>query len=573
MRKLRLVLFGTLFAAIAVALACGGGKETAAPAPAAKPAAPAAAPAAPAAAPVPALIQPAAQAPAAAAKPKYGGIMVSRENNESTTWDPHKTHTEKAPVALAFDRLFRPIYAGKECGLFPSEAQLAESWRWVEGGNTLEVTIRKGVRFQDAPPVSGRELVADDVVASFKSLFKRLPFARAVAGFVTDVVKVDQYTVRFVLKQPFGEFIDAISFHSAAVMPLEAAGPDGEFQFGELKHTGTGPFMFEDLRPGSVIKMVKNPNYWQKSLPYLDGMDILYIADEVVALAAMRGGRLDGTEISQSELVKQIKDSPGTLVTTICGWDSAQSLWMNVQKAPFNDVRVRRAVAMSIDRDGFNRSLYQGLGIPRYSPVHSWFPDLRLGLTDYPAETQKSLRYDPQGAKQLLAQAGYPNGITAPLVTWAGFRNFVPMAEALAAMLETGGIKTQLNVMTREQYADVFFLRPKPEYDGMAIAYNSSNTVYETLYSYFHSSSGRNRSLINDPVLDKLLEGVVGESDAAKGKQLIREVQLYLADKQYRIELPQSPYMGVWQSYVKNVTYKMTGYSPVEFYQWTWLDK
>lgn len=507
-------------------------------------------------------------------KVKFGGVFRFRTIADPKSFDNADQNSDRQFSSLISDHLVAKYRQGPPtCKMFPLEPLLAESWSWSDDGKELVVKIHEGVHFQDAPPVNGREVVAQDVVNTFKRLMKRLPYMKSASKVVDDIVALDKYRVQFKLKAPNAEFIDTVFAASPSqIVAVEAAGADDTFQWEEHVHTGNGPYQLEEFRPESIMRFSRNPNYWQKGIPRFDGVEIYNIKDENAALAALQGGRLDGTEIYTPAIIARMKTLPD-LQLTYCAYPSSMVLWLANDKPPFNDVRVRRAVSMALNKDVLNQVVWSGLGTLRWTMVHG---DLEgaMELKDFPPEVRKYLQFDPKLAKKLLAEAGYPKGLTTKLLFQS--RPGTPeasMAEAIAAMLSEVGIKVRLDPLDSGKYRATFSGKPKPQYEGMALAVSSANTIDEAGFSYFHSSADRNRSIVHDPELDKLLEAIRNAPSEAELLKLSRDLQIRLADQMYNVALPQLPYSLALSPKVRDVYWKNTGTSTsVSFLRSAWFD-
>ena len=525
-----------------------------------------------------ALVAQATPAPAKAGAPdgtpKYGGVFRFR-TEQDPEFDNAEQNSNRQFSSLIHDHLVAKFRQGPPvCAMFPLEPLLAESWEWSPDGKTLTVKIHEGVRFQSAPPVNGRELIAQDVVNTFKRLMKRLPYMRSAAQMVDDIVALDKYRVQFKLNAPNAEFIDTVFAASPSqIVAVEAAGDDDRFQWQEHVRTGYGPFILEDFRPQNVMRFSRNPDYWQKGFPRFDGVEIYNIKEDNAALAAFQGGRLDGTEIFSPDIIARMTKLPNMQVT-YCAYPSSMLLYLANDKPPFNDARVRRAVSMAINRDLLNQLVWAGLGAPRLTPVHDGLPGA-MKLNEFPAEVRKNLEFNPEAAKKLLAEAGYPKGFTTKVQYQAREGSPEgPMAEALAALLAPVGITLRMAPLDPGAYRASFSGVSNPQYEGMTLAVSSANTVDEAGYSYYHSKSDRNRSIVNDPDMDKLLESIRGATSETEMQQLTRDLQIRFADQMYSVALPQLPYGLALSPKVKGVYWKNTGTSTsVSFVRSAWFDR
>ena len=231
----------------------------------------------------------------ASAQGKRGGILRVR-GYDPPHFDPHLTLSFKTntTVSFVYSKLVRHrVGAGVPPGTFAIEPDLAE--RWEEPDDTTVVFhLRRGVRWQNKPPVNGRELTAEDVKFTFdRFLSEKGNPLRFVLDPVDRVEAVDRYTVRFKLKEPFVWLVHMLANPAGTwIIPREAVE-----KFGDLKKPeaaiGTGPFTLERYDPNVKATFRRNPTYYQAGLPMVDGVDWLVMEDDAVGLAAYRTGQLD----------------------------------------------------------------------------------------------------------------------------------------------------------------------------------------------------------------------------------------------------------------------------------------
>src|SRR5262245_64132360 len=319
----------------------------------------------------------AALAPAVgrAQTPKRGGTLSVR------LWDPphfdlhaaggisYKLHTL---MSLTHSRLVRHR-AGPavQPGTFPLEGDLAESWT-QPSETTYVFKLRRGVRWHPKPPVNGRELTAADVVYTIDRFLTTKGHANAHMLTAVDKVEaVDKHTVKFTLKEPYAWFLDTLASPMvAAIVAKESAD-----RFGDLKKPesfiGTGPWMLDSYRPNQGLTLVRNPQYFVAGLPHLDRIEITVDEDNASRISSFLAGKYDlgwenpGT-INRTDWV-QIKDKVKRPVRTAEFPSNIMShLSMRTDQKPFNDVRVRQAMSLALDRQAIIDGVAEGVGV--YNP-------------------------------------------------------------------------------------------------------------------------------------------------------------------------------------------------------------
>jgi peptide/nickel transport system substrate-binding protein len=500
--------------------------------------------------------------------PKRGGTLSLR------LWDPphfdlhaagglsYKLHI---PMTFTHSRLVRTKTGPSVTpGTFPIEPDLAESWQQTNE-TTYVFKLRRGVKWHPKPPMNGREFVADDVVYTITRFLTTKGHANApLLKSVDKVEAVDKYTVKFSLKEPYAWFLDILASPMVvAMVPKEASE-----KFGDLKkpesYIGTGPWMLESYRQNQGMTLVRNPNYFLPGLPYIDKIEIAVDEDNASRISSFLAGKYDlgwenpGT-INRTDWV-QIKDPalkrrPG-LKTAEFPSNVMSHISMRTDQKPFSDVRVRHAISHAIDRQAIIDATFEGAGtfnaaVP--AALKEWaLPVKELG------EGAKYFKYDPAEAKRLLAAAGYPNGFSGSVCfTTYGSTILVDGMQIVLKSLKDVGINATLETKEYGAYITSCFYGNFP-----SMTYGPQTPFLDPdsfLYGWYHNAEPRNQSHINDPVLDDLLVRQRRVFDVPKRRELVHEIQRYLAKQQYYVATPSGVYIAVWdgalQNYGPNVGY------------------
>ncbi|HVC82090.1 MAG TPA: ABC transporter substrate-binding protein [Chloroflexota bacterium] len=350
----------------------------------------------------------------AADTPVRGGILTQGFQNDLATLDP----------AIGYDWNNWPAEKMVFDGLLDYnqgttlEPRLAASMPTVsKDGRTYTFTLRKGVLFQN-----GRELTSADVAYSINrvldpktkspgsSFFLSIAGAQAMANgkaaTASGIKVLSRYVIQFTLTQPDTTFLNVLAMNFAYIVPKEVVAKEGA-NFGHAP-VGTGPFLLKQWIAGQKLVFVRNPHYFYEGLPYLDGVTFLIGLAPEVALLRLESGQLDmlADPIPAADFVS-IKNNPkyaGDLVRYV--QPETTYLTMNTQIAPFNNVKVRQAVNMAIDKTRVVQ-LSAGRGVV----ADQILPPLMPGYDP----SYKGYAHDPAAAKKLLAQAGYPNGFSTQL--------------------------------------------------------------------------------------------------------------------------------------------------------------
>ena len=513
---------------------------------------------------------PAIWTPAHAQSPKRGGTLSLRLW-DPPHWDPHLTISYKTHIAYSFthNRLLKhKAGPGIQPGTFPIEGDLAESWT-QPNETTYIFKLRKGVRWQNKSPVNGRELTADDVVYSVER-FKTIT-GNANAYMLSSVDKVeapDKYTVKFTLKEPYVWFLDMLAnSHAVAIVAKECVE-----KFGDLKKwesvVGSGPWILDSYRPNVGYAYVRNPNYFLPGLPYIDRVDVTVDEDNASRMAAFISGKYDlGWEyqgvinrVDWVQIKDTLKQKRPRLQTAEYPNAVMSHISMRTDKAPFSDVRVRRAMSLAIHRQGIIDAVYEGVGAfnpPVPAALKEWsVPMDQLG------EGARWYKYDPAQAKKLMAEAGYPNGFQATMdFTTYGSTVLIDMSQLVLKHLKDIGIDTKLNQKEYGAYISTSFYG---KFDSMTFGPQTGFQEPDNfLYGQYYPGELKNQSHINDPVVADMLVRQRRTQDVAKRREVIHNIQRHLADQQYYVQMASPLQIAVWdaalKNYATNVSYDYGG--------------
>jgi peptide/nickel transport system substrate-binding protein len=516
-------------------------------------------------------------APSADAQtPKRGGV-VRIADREAPNLDPHLsvsflTHSW---ASMVYSQLVRFAHGPeqKHTADFTILPDLAEKWEY-KTPTTLVFTLRKGVKFHNKPPVNGREVTAEDVKYSLERFMAKSGF-RSRFEPVQSIDAVDRHTVRITLKEPYAPFLNHLANPAfTAILPREVEEKLKDFNRPEAM-IGTGPFMVKSYDKGVRIVFERNPDYYMKGMPYLDGVAIEITPDAAARLSLLRAGKVDFPHMwgyltpEDGKSLKQTNPEMSVTPTQIIGQGI---IYMRTDQPPFNDVRVRRALALAIERKTWNDSLFYGEGCLDAGPVPCAMKDWKLDAAKIdPAKAKYLVGYDPAEAKALLAQAGHGRGLTVPAFHWPGYappwRTYYELA---ADNLSKIGVTVELKPEEYGKYISTTYLG---KYEKMAIGPVTPFTeVDDWLYSCFVPEQPNNRSHVADAELNKMLAAQRRELDPKKRKEIIDDIQRYLADKAYYVYLPNPPQYISHAPQVKGFKHH-DGYGLGLRLLFTWLDR
>jgi len=487
-------------------------------------------------------------------QPKRGGILRVR-GYDPVHFDHHQTINFKTNTTLSFaySTLVRyKVGPEVEPGTFITEPHLAESWETPDD-TTYIFHLRKGIKWHNKPPLNGRELVADDVKFTFDRFLSEPGNAdRHLLEAVERVEVVDRYTVKFVLKEPYVWLVDVL----ANPRSMWVIAPEVVQQFGDLKKPeaviGTGPFTLEHYEPNVKTVFKRNPEYFLKDQPYVDGVEWLVLEDESTGLAMYRTGQIDAGPwhfwvVRQPDLEALQKSNPKLVYRDVVS-NVTGAIYMRTDQPPFNDVRVRRAISMAIDRQAIIDAVYlKGQPTPAIAPgLTEWsLPIDRLG------EGAKYYQYNPKEAQRLLAEAGYAKGFKTPLNFTGGYgRDQIDAVQLAQQYLKDVGIEAELK---QQEYGAYMATTSAGKYEGMStgpisIAWEPDSA----LYAMYVPDHPRNSSHVNDPKLLAMLKEQRRTKDLEARKKLIFDIQRYIAEQQYYVFTIAIVFTCTWEPYVKN---------------------
>jgi peptide/nickel transport system substrate-binding protein len=360
--------------------------------------------------------------------------------------------------------------------------------------------------------------------------------------------------VKFTLKEPFAWFLDAL----ANPMAVAIVAKECVDKFGDLKKwesvVGTGPWMLDSYRPNQGLTLVRNPTYFVQGLPYIDRIDVTVDEDNASRISSFLSGKYDVGMDNPGVIPRvdwvQIKDKVKRPVRTAEFPANVMShISMRTDQKPFNDVRVRHAMSLAIDRQGLIDATYEGTGAlnpPVPHALREWsIPMDQLG------EGARWYKYDPAEAKKLLAAAGYPNGFPASICfTTYGSTVLVDQSQLVQKHLKDVGITATIDQKEYGAYISSCFYGNFP---SMAFGPQTPFLEPDTfLYGQYYPGQPRNQSHINDPQVADMLVRQRRTFDVAKRREVIFEIQKYLARQQYYVQMPSAVYVAVWDAALKN---------------------
>ena len=461
----------------------------------------------------------------------------------ATSLDPH-FHNNGPNNALTmhlFDRLVE-----RDAMARPQPA-LAEAWSQISP-TEWEFRLRKGVSWHD-----GQAFTADDVVFSFE----RAPHVpNSPGGFgaflraIERVEVVDAHTLRLHTRQPHP--LLPIDLGSVSIIPRHAAANAGTEDYNSGKAViGTGPYRLGEYRAGTSATLLRNGGYWGGAEPW-EKVEYRFLPNDGGRTAALLAGDVDLIDQIPFTDLARLKQDPKLIVTEIASLRTmflapVYSIGGNhpqitdhagrpLPENPFHDLRVRQALSMAIQRDALAERVMQGAA----APTGQWLPEGAFGYNPAVRPTP----YDPEAAKALLAEAGYPGGfrvtITTPNDRWP---NDARLSQAVAQMWTRIGVRTAVDAMP---YAAFVPRRTRQEFPLQMAAWGSSTgeainylTSIAGTYDRAKLTGAANMWRYSDPRLDAMTAHASATLDDGEREALLREAVAYYAETMPYIQLVQ----------------------------------
>jgi len=473
-----------------------------------------------------------------------GGDLVIASQADAVSLDPHATNdTPSANVRInIYDNL---VTQDENMELQPA---LAESWEQVDD-TTWEFKLREGVTYHD-----GSAFNAEVVKANMERVLD--PEIGSPVAFmydmITEVQVVDDYTVRFITEYPFAPLPAHLAHPGGQMVSKElieedyAAMENGENPSSVINANpvGTGPFKFESWETGQSIQLVKNEDYWDTPA-LVNSVTFKVVPEDLTRISELSTGDSHIiTPLSPSD-VAQVENTDGMKVQRQES-SSLAYIGFNMDKEPFNDVRVRQAISMAINKEEIIDGIYDGAGIPAKGP-------LAPGIFGYDEELN-GLEYNVEEAKALLEEAGYPDGFSATIWT-NDDRQRVDTATNVQAQLAEIGIDLEIETL---EWGAMLDQTAQGEHEMMVFGWTTvTGDADNGLYPLFHSEnvgSPGNRTFTVDEELDSYLEEARQTADSEK------RLDLYSKAQEKLVELSPFVYL-LHQEYLLGVREEVKGLS------------
>ncbi|CCD83713.1 putative ABC transporter (Substrate binding component) [Bradyrhizobium sp. ORS 285] len=441
--------------------------------------------------------------------PKRGGVLrISVDQGAAVI---HPLLARVNPEYLVAELLYSSLTRLKPN--MAVEPDLALSWEHGAGLTEWTFKLRPNLSFHDGSP-----LTADDVVATFKAILdpKTASPARTNVGPIQDVVAIDAATVKFTLFVPFADFPVALAYNNARIVPAKVVAAD--LASLATKPNGSGPFKLVSYEPDRKIVVERNTAYYDPARPALDRIEILVYPDRTAEASALISGDIDLMLSTTSGEYERLGKASGVKALRI---PSGQFLNVNMgcDQKPFNDVRVRQALALTIDREAMAGFVAGGYGTPGndtpLSPAYRFYRDSKLKTPDIAK------------AKRLLAEAGYPSGIDLTMVASDKPDTRTQLGVAIREMAAPAGFRINVQTMPHATYLDQVWKKGN-FYVGFYNMQSTADAVFKLLYT---SDAAWNETRWNNARFDEIVNAARSETDDANRAALYARAQTMMSEE------------------------------------------
>ncbi len=506
---------------------------------------------------------------------KQGGVLRSYlwDNPPSASIHEEATISTVFPIMPVFNNLVLFDQGKVEATLDTIVPDIAKSWSWDETKTKLTFKLQEGVTWHDGKPFSAEDVKCTfELVAGIKTApdFRKNPrrvWYHNLAGITTSGAT----EVTFNLKAPQPSFLALLASGYSPIYPCHVAMKDMR-----VKPIGTGPFQFGELKRSEVLRLTKNPNYWKKGLPHLDGIDYRIINSRSTRVLAFIAKDLDMTFVSDIT-VAGLKDVNAKAPTAVCQFvpsNNTINMIVNAGAPPFDNPKVRKAMALAIDRAAFNTILAEGkssIGVVMLpAPEGKWAmpADELAKITGYGTDTAKNLAE----AKKIMEELGY--SAAKPLKVKVATRDIPLYRDPAVIFIDQ---MKQIHIEGELEAVDTTIWHAKVQRKDYAIGLNTTGVGVDdpdvNLVENYTCKSERNYTAYCNEEVDKLIFAQSRETDVAKRKELLWQAERLIAEEVARPIILHNRAATCWHPYVKGVTTHNNSLYNSWRMETAWMDK
>ncbi|MGY3620328.1 ABC transporter substrate-binding protein [Bradyrhizobium sp. USDA 10063] len=509
-----------------------------------------------------------------AGEPKSGGILrlYHRDSPGSASIHEGASYSFNVPFMPVFNNLviFNQHVAQNSVDTIVPE--LAESWAWSDDKKKLTFKLRKDVKWHDGKPFTSADVKCtfDLLMGKSQQKFRQNP-RKSWYDQVNDISINGDYEASFNLKRPQPALLSLLASGYTPIYPCHVTPAEMR-----TKPIGTGPFKFVEFKANESIKLTKNPDYFKKGLPYLDGIEFNIVPNRSTAILGFVSGKFDmtfPTEVS-IPLLKDVKSQAPNAVCVVEPSNVSTNIIINSSAPPFDNLDIRRALALAIDRKAFISILFEG-----QADVGGTMQPAPAGLWAMPKEMLETIPgYGPdvnanrEQARKLMQKAGYgPDKHLQIKVSTRNIPIYRDPAIILIDQIKSIYIDAELDVVDTAQW---FPKVARKDYSlGLNLTGNAVDEPDQSFYENYSCESERNYTNYCNREIEKLFGQQSAETDVDKRKKLVWEIDKKLQEDVARPIILHSRTGTCWQPYVKNVTVMSNSSYNGYRYEDVWMDK
>jgi len=501
---------------------------------------------------------------------KKGGTLLLTNTSDVPSLDVQQNYTGNDFFFSSAGRLL-----GLKAGYMKTPGEevdpdIAESFEYSPERLQITLKLRPGIRWQNIAPVNGRPVDVEDILFTWKRFVATGGNRAAVVNTVNPDAPFVSYeapdarTIVIKVASPIFYNVAILASPGMFVMPKEAEDP--RVLDARSKIVGTGPFILSDFAPSVGYTLKKNPDYFNKDLPYVDQMNLPIVPEYATRMAQFRSGGIFTHTVRQEDVLQTKRDVSNLAMFDSGVMSAGQRTVFGWKTAPFRDERVRQAISMSWDRDlwidaFYNSDIFEKEGLP---VGRRW--NTALGVSESDADggwwldpkgkdfgpNAKFFKYDVAEAKKLMAAAGYSNGfdVLVHMVVGGGYEGVHKNMEALSAFEKEIGIRHTTRTIDYNTEFLQSFRDAQGNFEGMTwksgptpissdpiarFAFDYYSKGGRTWYGYDISGKGDQSG---DPAVDQEIVKAQRELDADKRRAIAHDLQRYLAKSMYGIRWP-----------------------------------
>jgi len=502
---------------------------------------------------------------------KSGGVLKRANDEDPPSASIHEegSNIVTTPFAPVFNNLidFDPSKSlSRTDSLVP---ELATSWAWSADNKTLTFKLRRGVKWHDGKPFTSADVKCTwDAVAGKRDAGWRKSPRKAWFSNLQEIIVEGEDQVSFHLARPQPSFLSFFAGGWSPVYPCHISG----LQMRQ-KPIGTGPFMLKSFEHGKMVRLVRNPNYWKPGRPYLDGIDIPIIPSPSTRLLAFETGEADLYTPSETLLAEVKAKMPDAICEVGLSYAYTQ-LVMNPTVPPFGDVRIRRALALAIDRPGIVKT--KGAGLDRIGGELMPPPEGAWGLSE--AQLASVPGYGPdlakrqEEARKLMREAGYgPDKPLNIVLTTRDVARYRDVSVMLLDQLSTIYVKGEMKTIDSAIWSNVLY---KHQY---SVAVRSRGQSMDdpdvSFYESFMCKSPGNADGYCNKETEAMIERQSAMVDPVERKRLVQEIDMKLQMEAARPTITFAAFPYCWRPYVKGYVPSLNSQYSNRRMENVWLDK